>query len=178
VVRAAKEDFFPRGEPVLDVGCGAGSNVLWLAKRGFAAHGVDLSSGAVAAARSRAEKTGVAAEFRTGDALALPFARSAFGAALDHGCFHTLPIGRRPEYVEEIRRVVRPGGSFLLVWVAREYRAERGPPHRPSLQEIVRLFERDFLFSRTEFRPQSEEDGLPSYAARMLRRSRPQPPPR
>jgi len=51
---AVDEGFLPKGGVVLDIGCGAGSNVLFLAENGYRAHGVDLSPGAVAAARSRA----------------------------------------------------------------------------------------------------------------------------
>lgn len=46
--------------------------------------------------------------------LALPLAESSFDALLDRGCFHYFPPGRRLEYEQEARRVLRPDGRFLL----------------------------------------------------------------
>jgi ubiquinone/menaquinone biosynthesis C-methylase UbiE len=176
LVRAVKDGFFPPKGAVLDVGCGAGSNVLWLARAGYEAHGIDLSPGAIRAARKRAAEVGLSADFQEGDALALDFPAARFDAVTDHGCFHTLPIARRPEYAGEIARVLRAEGSYLLCWVAREHTESTGPPHRASLNEVTEVFESRFLFTRTEFRPGSDEEGLPFYAAWLRRRSAPQPP--
>lgn len=175
VVRASDDGFFAPTTRILDIGCGAGSNVLYLARRGYEAHGVDLAPGAVQAARRRAEDEGLLVEVVEGDALDLPFARGRFDAALDHGCFHTLPIRRRDDYVREVARVVRPGGHFLLAWVAREYTASLGPPHRPSVAEVSAAFEPSFQILSTMYRGGSEEDGLPSYVGRLERRTAPQP---
>ncbi|HTT15727.1 MAG TPA: class I SAM-dependent methyltransferase [Thermoplasmata archaeon] len=168
--------FWPPGSPLLDIGCGAGSNVLFLARAGFAAHGIDLSPGAVRAARERAAASHLSIDVREGDALALPFPARRFAGATDNGCFHTIPFGRRNDYAREVHRVVRPGGGFVLAWAAREYTGERGPPHRPSLDEVARALESRFQFVRTVFRPSSEAGGLAAYIAWMIRRDRPQPP--
>lgn len=173
---AVREKFLPPGGDVLDVGCGAGSNVIYLAQQKYRAHGIDLSPGAVAAARTRASAARVTADIQEGDALALRFATGSLDGVIDHGCFHTLPFRRRPEYAREIRRVLRPGGSFVLTWVAREHTAALGPRHRPSLEEVTAVFESMFLFTRTEFFPTSDENGLAAYAAFLTRRTKPQPP--
>jgi len=175
---AVREGFLPKGGDVLDVGCGAGSNVLFLAKNGFRAHGIDLSPGAVAAARERARKVGLAVDVQEGDALALRFARGRLDGMIDHGCFHTLPISRREDYACEAHRVLRPGGSFVLCWVAREASGRMGPPHRPSLEEVATVFESRFLFSRTGFLLGREEGEPASYFAFLVRRSAPRPPAR
>jgi SAM-dependent methyltransferase len=185
VVRAVREGWLPRGEKVLDIGCGAGTNLLWFAKSGFPTYGVDLAPSALAAARSRAAEAGVTLTLREGDATDLPFAGRQFGAALDAGCFHTLPRRLRPAYARELARVVRPGGTVLLIWVGREETRE-GPPHRPSLSEVTQLFEKDFIFRATEFHPSDTPGGwavphggrLAIYTSRLERRRRPQPPPR
>ncbi len=173
---SVRERFWPRGSAVLDIGCGAGSNVLYLARSGYRAHGIDLSPGAVGAARERARKLGLTVSVREGDALAIPYPAGRFAGAMDNGCFHTLPIRRRAEYAREVARVVRPGGGYLLSWVAREYTRTFGPPHRPSLEEIADVFEPQFHFERVDARPLSERHHLPTYAAWMTRRRSPQPP--
>jgi SAM-dependent methyltransferase len=175
---AVLEGFLPKGGEVLDIGCGAGSNVLFLAKNGYRAHGIDLSPGAVGAARARASKLGLNADIQEGDALALTFSNGSLDGIVDHGCFHTLPLSRRGDYAKETHRVLRPGGSFVLAWVAREHTGPMGPPHRPSLQEVTAVFESRFLFTRTGLDLPREEGEPPSYFGFLSRRSKPYPPPR
>jgi len=178
VAKAVEEGFLPMTGAVLDVGCGAGSNVLYLAGLGYRAHGVDLSPGAIAAARARAQREGLKVDLEEGDVLALPFPDESMDALVDNGCFHTIPIGRRKRYASEVHRVLRPDGRFVLSWVAREHTADRGPPHRPSLREVTDLLESRFLFTRTGFRPGSEDEGPSVYFAFLVRRTEPYPPPR
>ncbi len=172
---AVADGFLPKGGEVLDIGCGAGSNVLFLGKSGFRAHGVDLSPGAVTAARARAAEAHVVADIQEGDALALRFADGCLDGVVDHGCFHTLPMSRRGDYAREVHRVLRPGGSFVLAWVAREHTAPMGPPHRPSVQEVAAALESRFLFTRVEFNPGREDGALSSYIGFLSRRSAPYP---
>ena len=178
VVRAVAERFFPPKAAVLDVGCGAGSNLLYLAREGFESHGVDLSPGAVRSANDRARKEGLTVNVRVGDVLDLDFPRARFAGVIDNGCFHTLPIGRRSDYAREIARILRPGGAFLLSWVGRESARKHGPRHRPSLAEVTSSLEERFLFVRTEFRPGIGAGSLSVYDAWLNRRTAPQPPPR
>jgi len=173
---AVESGFLTKGTAVLDVGCGAGSNVLYLARSGIRAQGVDLSPGAVEATRRRAAEAHLAVTVQEGDALALPFADGSFDALVDIGCFHTISLHRRKRYMEEVHRVLRDGGSFVLSWVAREHAGPRGPPHRPSLSEVTALLEPRFLFARAEFLPAREVGEPPAYLAFLRRRTEPYPP--
>jgi SAM-dependent methyltransferase len=177
VARAFSDGWLRAPGPSLDLGCGAGSTVLWLASKGFRATGVDLAPAAIAAAERRARRRKGRARFQVGDVLALPFSEGAFRVLSDIGCFHTLPLDRRGDYAREVARVLRPEGRFILSWVGRETTREMGPPHRPSLHEVTQVLEGDFLFARTEFLP-AKKGGLAIYVARLVRRSAPQPLPR
>ncbi|MCI4336635.1 MAG: methyltransferase domain-containing protein [Thermoplasmata archaeon] len=172
---AVAERFLLSGTDVLDIGCGAGSNVLFLAQSGLHAHGVDLAPGAISAARDRAADAHLDVDVQQGDALALPFPDGSLDALVDNGCFHTLPIPRRGDYAAEAHRVLRPDGRFVLTWIAREHTTDWGPPHRPSLQEVTTVFESRFLFSRTGFRPGVEKKAPAAYFAFLVRRSGPYP---
>ena len=176
VQRAVESGFLAKGSEVLDIGCGAGSNVLYLARNEYRALGVDLSPGAVAAARSRAAEAKLLVTVQEGDALALPFADGSFDGLVDIGCFHTIPFRRRSRYVAEVHRVLRAGGSFVLSWVAREHLGPRGPPHRPALNEVTQLFESRYLFVRTEFLPPRDAGEPPAYCAFLRSRTEPYPP--
>jgi SAM-dependent methyltransferase len=182
LVRAVAARWLPRRDRVLDIGCGAGTNVLWLARRGFRATGVDVAPAAIRVARSRSSASGTSATFELGEATRLPFPRARFGTTLDFGCFHTLPFHLREPYAEEVARVLRPGGSFLLSWIGREETRRYGPAHRPSLAEVTNVFESRFLFSSVEFHGSNHRGAwvtpggaLALYAAHLVRRRSPQP---
>lgn len=98
----------PNGLRCLDVGCGNGAFTEALIARGVVASviGLDPSEGQIAFARQRqGTKT---AEFRIGDAQALPFGDNRFDAALMALVISFVP--EPPKAVAEMARVVRPGG--------------------------------------------------------------------
>src|ERR1700724_2250824 len=76
---------------VLDVGCGTGENVLYLAERGFAASGVDGAPSAIRKARAKAKQRGLNASFEVSDALNLSVPERPFDTVIDSGLFHTFP---------------------------------------------------------------------------------------
>jgi SAM-dependent methyltransferase len=93
---------------VLDVGCGTGSLASTLARnpRIGAVHGIDLCEAYIGHARRNAREG--RADFRVGDACALPFA----DASLDH-CLSLLVLQFVPDAaraLREMRRVTRSGG--------------------------------------------------------------------
>jgi SAM-dependent methyltransferase len=98
---------------LLDVCCGPGMISAAAAARGARAVGLDFSAATVKLAARRVPE----AEFREGDAGALPFEDGEFDAAVcGFGIIH-LPDPRRG--LRELRRVVRPGARIgVSVWVA------------------------------------------------------------
>ncbi|MEA2289844.1 MAG: hypothetical protein QOD55_1841 [Solirubrobacteraceae bacterium] len=93
---------------VLDVGCGPGHLSAAAAARGARPTGVDLAEGMVA----RACRNHPALDFLQADAEALPFAATAFDAAVAAFVVNHLP---RPERAAaELRRVLRPGGRLVV----------------------------------------------------------------
>ncbi len=185
LVRVVRQQRFRPRTSILDVGCGTGSNVLWLARRGYSASGVDVAPTAIATARDRARRAGVDVDLRVASADALPFGRERFDGAVDNGCFHSLPIRQRAPYVRELVRVLRPGAPLLLTWIPREVRTSLGPPHRPSLGEVVSAFEPGFVFSEMSWHPPDTPGAWKVLDARMgrstallHRRLGRQPPPR
>ena len=104
----------------LDLGCGTGADVVYLAGHGWDTTGVDFAAEAVAAARKRAADAGVDAAFVVGDASRLADAgvRGPFDLLLDIGCYHTIPASRRDAYVAGAAAAARPGADFYLAGIA------------------------------------------------------------
>jgi SAM-dependent methyltransferase len=97
----------------LDVGCGTGTNAVYLARRGWEAVGVDFAGRAIAKARRRARDAGVTCTFVVGDVTRLDLT-GPFDLALDIGCLHSIAASGRTGYAAGLAQVVRPGGTFLL----------------------------------------------------------------
>jgi cyclopropane fatty-acyl-phospholipid synthase-like methyltransferase len=107
---------FPRGGRAIDLGCGTGTNAVYLAQHGFAVTGIDVSRRAIALARRRVKRAGVVCDFRAGDVSRLDRLSDAgaFNLALDIGCFHSLSADKRLSYARGLRACVARGGVYLL----------------------------------------------------------------
>jgi SAM-dependent methyltransferase len=95
----------------LEIGVGTGILSLELHRRGVPMAGVDLSAAMLA---KLVEKSGGERPFPMviGDVRALPFADQTFGAGLARWIFHLVPAWEAA--VDELARVVRPGGTILV----------------------------------------------------------------
>lgn len=101
----------------LDLGCGTGTNVIYLARHGWQAVGVDFVEQAIHKAREKAKNAGILAEFHTGDVTqleALEGLSGSFDLALDIGCFHSLTPEGQSRYAAGLVRRLRPGATYLL----------------------------------------------------------------
>lgn len=103
----------------LDIGCGTGTNALYLARHGWHAVGVDFAAPAIARARAKVAHAGAlrgSVRFLQGDATrlaSLPLGPS-FTLVLDLGCFHGIPTEQRRSYAASVARCAAPGAVFLL----------------------------------------------------------------
>src|SRR6476646_7568030 len=74
-----------RGKKVLDVGCGAGTDLARFARGGALVTGVDLSSSAIELARQNFAQQGLQGDLREADGEALPFPDNEFDFVFAHG---------------------------------------------------------------------------------------------
>ena len=101
-----------RGRRVLDVGCGAGTDLIRFARGGATVTGVDVSASAIALARENFAQHGLEADLREADGERLPFPDETFDLVYAHGVVQYTPNDRA--LVEECRRVLRPGGEAVF----------------------------------------------------------------
>src|SRR5215212_4846868 len=69
VVQLVEREQYQTGR-ALDLGCGTGTNAIYLAKHGFDTLGVDYVASAIETARHKAQAQNVRVEFRAADVLA------------------------------------------------------------------------------------------------------------
>lgn len=98
----------------IDLGCGTGSNTIYLAQHGFDVTGVDYASAAIAKARRRAATVGARALFVVDD-LTGPHALSGtFDFLMDYGTFDDLTPAARERYVDILLALSHAGSQYLL----------------------------------------------------------------
>jgi len=115
------------GARVLDLACGTGLVLGELDRRGCLVTGVDVSEPMLARARQRVS----GARFVRAAAEALPFDGGAFDAATCAQAFHWFD---QAVALEELRRVVRPGGTVAIWWK----HLMRGEPIRLYREQAAR----------------------------------------
>lgn len=123
---------------VLDVGCGYGAELEWLASLGVhQGAGVDVLADRAEAARRRCP----AFDVRTGDGRSLPWPDASFDVAiLSTVLSSVLDDDVRSALAAEVARVVAPGGGVLV------YDTRRRNPRNPNLRP-VRPADLDSLFA-------------------------------
>jgi SAM-dependent methyltransferase len=103
----------------LDLGCGTGTNILYLAQHGWQVTGIDFAAPAVARARRKLAREGRSASgihVLRGDVTHLERLRlpRAFTLLFDLGCFHGIDPAGRARYAAGITQLSAPGATLLL----------------------------------------------------------------
>jgi cyclopropane fatty-acyl-phospholipid synthase-like methyltransferase len=144
---------------VLDLGCGTGENAIFFAKRGCEVIGVDGARAAIAAAKRKAAALGLTnVDFLVHDALAVTALARQFDAAIDSGFFHTLSDEGRNTYREELKNVLVPGATVLVLCFS-EHEPDWGGPRRVRAEELRATFGAPFFVeSITEARYETNLD--------------------
>jgi len=98
---------------VCEVGCGAGNNVWFFAREGYATHGIDGSASALAYARTRLAAEGLAADLRQGDFQELPWSDATFDFVLDRGSITHNAKSAVIATIDAVSRVLKSEGWFF-----------------------------------------------------------------
>ncbi len=101
-----------RGKRVLEVGCGAGVDLVRFARGGAEVAGIDLAESAIALARRNFEIQGLKADLRVANGEAIPFPDDSFEFVYAHGVVQY--TANDQQLVDECRRVLKPGGEVLF----------------------------------------------------------------
>ena len=98
---------------LLEIGCGPGANVWFMAREGFEVCGIDGSPTAIQSARQRLNGEGLNADLRVGDFVQLPWGDDTFDGVVENVSLYANPWASIQRAVNEVRRVLKPGAPFL-----------------------------------------------------------------
>jgi SAM-dependent methyltransferase len=123
----------------LEIGCGTGTNAIYLARHGFDVLGVDISEIAVQKARAKAEGR---CRFEVVDFLEAEPPGGPFGFVFDRGCFHIFDDeGDRARFAERVAaQLVEQGLWLSLIGSTEGAPRDEGPPRR-SARDVMNAIE-------------------------------------
>ena len=124
------------GDSVLDVGCGSGRLTLAAQKQVGAAglaQGIDPSPEMIAVAQTNAHKAALPAQFQVGLVEAIPFPDASFEVVLCRLVLHHLPGDLKQRGLAEMRRVLKAGGTCLVV----DFEPPRGAVGRHLVENLL-----------------------------------------
>jgi ubiquinone/menaquinone biosynthesis C-methylase UbiE len=130
-----------RGQAVLEIGVGLGTDHIQFARARAELHGIDLTQRSIELVRQRLELEGLPSDLQTADAEALPFADARFDVVYSWGVLHHTPD--TPRAIAEACRVLRPGGRICVMvysrhaWVPYGLWFRHGPLCRRPLRSLA-----------------------------------------
>jgi SAM-dependent methyltransferase len=114
-LRRVVEQGIVRPGPAVDLGCGSGTDAIYLASKGFNVTAIDIAPTALSQAREKAHRAGVKVRWLLANVLSLP-KLEPFEFIFDRGCYHEVRFDNAAAYVETVRRLSQPGRTrFLLL---------------------------------------------------------------
>lgn len=139
----------------LELGCGTGTNAIWLAQLGFDVTAVDVAPNALRIARDKATTAGVAVTWIEADAQNFGSGREPFDFVFDRGCYHCCRRTDLQGYVHTLKNVTHIGTKFLCLCGNIGEQSDSGIP-RVAEDEIRR--ELGWLFEFVHLRSFHFED--------------------
>lgn len=100
----------------LEMGCGAGPTLVWLAQKGIRVNGVDIAVNALELARKNLARQGyekLTGEIVESSVTKTPFADASFDGIIESCVFQHLPRADREQTFAEVSRLLKPGGIFV-----------------------------------------------------------------
>jgi len=153
------------------LGCGAGTNSIYLASKGFEVTAMDVAPTALEIARQRAAKAKVKVNWMVADVTAVPKLKP-FDFMFDRGCYHGVRRSFAREFVESAKRLSKPGTKFLILAGNANEKRGGGPP-RVKEEDIRKDFTDAFDFTwlrETRFGPEGAKGKGPLMWSILLTR--------
>jgi cyclopropane fatty-acyl-phospholipid synthase-like methyltransferase len=99
---------------VIDMGCGTGTNLLYLAQQKWMVTGIDFAPLAIYKAKRKLKNypnTLLVADITKLSDLDLP---GPYDLVLDMGCLHSLSDTDRPQYIKGLEKWITPKGVLMI----------------------------------------------------------------
>jgi cyclopropane fatty-acyl-phospholipid synthase-like methyltransferase len=137
-------------------GCGAGHEVLFLAKKGFRVTAVDYTRGATDLIKKNLHKNNLMGEVLQQDFFDFEEKyNESFDLLLEHAFFCAINPDKRQRYAEIAGKLIKPGGLIIALFY--ETSESGGPPFNTQEKDIKKYFSENFLIESLSKTPHSAE---------------------
>jgi SAM-dependent methyltransferase len=148
---------------ILDLGCGSGRHVVYLAERGFEVYGFDISPTAIKLARNRVKKENLKTRLQLGDMnKKFAYTDNFFDVVLSIQTMHHNSAKKLKKTVEEIERVLVDKGIIVIITPKKVFR-KKGRYFIPSSKGIFAGNKFRKLEDRVFIPIDGPEKGLPHF---------------
>ncbi|MBN2504408.1 MAG: class I SAM-dependent methyltransferase [Bacilli bacterium] len=135
-------DNLPLGK-ILDVGCGSGSYMLELERRGYSTKGVDSDPEMVKIAKSKAKVMGLNAKFSTGDMLYLKYRNEFDGVVfIGNTLVHAESESAVATVIDNVHQALKTHGTLILQIINYDRVIDDNLDHLPIIRNEGIVFER------------------------------------
>lgn len=101
---------------IIDLGCGVGNYISYLATKGFDSTGLDISISAIEIAKETARSKGVKCNFIVGNVIEFDFQiPELFECAYDWEVLHHVFPKDRNKYITNVAKLLKPNGKYMSV---------------------------------------------------------------
>jgi len=123
----------------LELGCGTGTNAIWLARQDFSVTAVDVSSLAIERASRKTAEAGVSVTLSCGHLLDEVFVEKPAMFVFDRGCFHGFDTpDARAQLARNVARQMGDGGLWFSIIASTDApKRDHGPPQRSALDIVT-----------------------------------------
>lgn len=127
-LRLVLEEFaIPRGRAV-ELGCGTGTNAVYLAEQGFDVTAIDVSPLALDKARERAKHARANVNFVLADLCNVTWDGAQFDFGFDRGCYHCARKVDAPGFFRTVASLMKRGSRYLTLTGNANHPVDEGPP--------------------------------------------------
>ena len=113
------------GHSILEVGCGDGTTSRLLAEQGNRVRSIDVSEVALRAAKQHLAGHSLDLQYEHGDGRKLEFADNSFDYVVSEHLVEHLSLDDMRTHLSEVRRVLKPGGCYLISTPSRLWNGRR-----------------------------------------------------
>lgn len=110
------------GNKILSLGCGSGTNEIYLAEIGYDVIGVDISHSAISICKNRTEESNLSIKWICHDILDLKsnpdICNKPFDLILDRGCYHHMRYISSESYIETIKHFMQNNSFAKIVIIS------------------------------------------------------------
>lgn len=122
---------------VLELGCGTGTNAIWMVQQGCKVVATDISPTAIEWAQNKAKSAGVNVEFKVSDICKEnPVVPNSVDFVFDRGVFHVMAPDMRSHFAKKVSEALTPGGMWLCLAGSCDQKREPDSPGPPQLSAV------------------------------------------